>query len=215
MANDRRSWASWVIPLVAAVLGLAGGLAGAYLGARATVTTQRDEARDNRLAEARSKRARVYSDFLSAADRYAGATRRLRAAPERWVGSYKRRYKGFYDGCLDGNKKQCRQLRPVLRVLRACVQRRGKRCRDYRQASTDFLNARPRFQGALNDVYVYGSTRGVQAARKVAGALPPSLYRPGTFRFEGDVPQREFESGYNAVLDTMCREVSAVPRATC
>lgn len=59
------------VPLIAAALGLGGGLAGAYLGAQATVVTQRQQLQDSRNAEARTKRATVYAHFLEAANLYA------------------------------------------------------------------------------------------------------------------------------------------------
>ncbi len=59
------------VPLIAAGLGLGGGLVGAYLGAHATVVTQREQLQASRSAEARTKRATVYAHFLDASNRYA------------------------------------------------------------------------------------------------------------------------------------------------
>lgn len=78
----------------------------------------------------------------------------------------------------------------------------------------DYFPAQSKFQGALNQVYVYGTPRGVRAARKVAGALPPSLFKPRSFSI-GGVDEPVFARGYNAVLNTMCAEVSADPRPAC
>jgi len=58
------------------------GLGGAYLGSNATIATQRDENRESRNAEARTKRATVYRTFLFAGERYSFATLRLSNATE-------------------------------------------------------------------------------------------------------------------------------------
>ncbi len=58
-----------VLVLVAGVL----GVAGAYIGAHAVVATQREQSDETRAAEARVKRARVYTRYLREATRYRSA----------------------------------------------------------------------------------------------------------------------------------------------
>lgn len=167
-----------VVPLIAALLGLGGGLAGAYLGARATITTQREQSREDRRADARTQRAKVYTDFLAAANSSAVA---------------------------------------VARVASSCkVVRRGRATCNLRGGvAVRAAKARYTFQGALNQVYVYGSARGVLAARDVAKALPPSYVGTRyTFHIQ-PIDDASFKAAYNAFLDVMCREVSAEPRSTC
>jgi hypothetical protein len=184
VSKDR---ANYLVPLLAAAIGLAGGLLGAHFGAEATITTQREQAHEARRSEARVKRAKVYSDFLAAADSFESKSRYFTYTIHRRVSK--------------GGS-----------VRAAC--RRAKICGLPRALFDAYSSARSNFQGALNQVYVYGTPRGVRAARELAGGLPPALYKPGSFSI-GDVDEPVFFRGYNAVLDTMCAEVSADPRPTC
>lgn len=79
-----------------------------------------------------------------------------------------------------------------------------------------FEKARAAFQGAINDVYVYGSAAAVAASERVAGTLPASLGNYGpvqklTLIFN----QAGFVSSYRSFQAVMCREVPAIPRSSC
>ncbi len=170
------------VPLIAAVLGLGGGLAGAYLGAHATIVTQREQLQASRSAEARTKRATVYAQFLAASNRYAVETTQ------------------------------------ALSILRKCAHagpRRPFLCSSLGKQAGPAQNARYEFQGALTDVYVYGSTTGVRAALNVADTLPPSVGHLNGHISLVPISEVVFTRTYQAFLSVMCREVSAEPRSTC
>lgn len=97
-----------LVPLLSAAIGLGGGLLGAYLGAHATIVTQRESAREDRLADARDRRAAVYTRFLAATDRNAvsavraaGSCRERRA---RTTCTFPARTESRYEA--DGNRFQ-------------------------------------------------------------------------------------------------------------
>lgn len=77
-----------------------------------------------------------------------------------------------------------------------------------------FEKARHDYQGAINDVYVYGSDAAWEANRKVANVLPLAL---------GNVPRRDipspdaeaFREAYSDFLEVFCREATAEPRQSC
>ena len=77
-----------------------------------------------------------------------------------------------------------------------------------------FERARYDYQGAINDVYVYGSEAAWEANRKVGRVLPAAL---------GNVENRviarpdaeAFRAAYNDFLDVFCREAVAEPRTGC
>ena len=207
---------SIVVPLVAAVVGLAGGLLGAYLGARATIVTQREQAREDRSAEARSKRSRVYSRFVAAADSYRTETWRLFDSIERLATGAPSRNR--LTDCLIGYNEQCRALDRVARrsgrvqQLRACYPRLELLCRPARLGGR-WDKRRFAYVVALNDLYVYGTNRGVRAARRVADALPTGRWESDSHLVAPD--ENAYRKAYRAVLDTMCAEVSADPRPAC
>jgi hypothetical protein len=182
---------SIILTLSVAVLSVAGATGGAYLGSRATIITSREAAREARLAESRTKRANVYSRFLDAAESFSFKTEAVTSAI---------RHSVTRAGSV---KAACKQ------------RRRGTACGVRRSLFNRQDDARADFQGALNDVYIYGSRRGVRAARRVAAALPPSVYNPDERIALDDIKQGKFAAGYSAVLDTMCAEVSPDPRPTC
>jgi hypothetical protein len=183
----------FALVVAAGVIALGGGLGGAWIGANAANRNQRDEAREARQAEARQKRADVYSDFLDAAGAYAGRSREIQTKI---------------------TAVTQRNLRPGQKFTAV---RRFERTLPWRgcpsRVSALPVGSEP-FQGALNDVYVYGSARGVSAARRVAAALPPSLFDPQTVKLGGVIEAR-FKRAYSTVLDTMCAEVSVDPRQAC
>lgn len=166
------------------------GFGGAYLGSHATIVTQRDQASAERQAEARTNRAKVYSAYLDAAVSYGAATRRIQATI--------RAEKGYKPGA----------------PFSLCTTRTARRCIYVKNELRDYLSDQSSFQSALNDVYVYGSTSAIKVARQLAGALPPSLYNPKSF-IVGKVKEKRLAQTYNAMLDTMCREVGTDPRPAC
>lgn len=197
-------------------------LGGALLGSCATIVTQRDQAQESRKAEARVKRASGYKTFLDDAERFADSTRRLGDAIETIITGRPR--SGLLFSCLGAPfrstkpkdqplLKRCITLldRTTPEALERCT---TGRCRGYYAARAAYQPKRADFQAALNDVYIYGSRNGVRAARRVAGALPQALAtRQPTFGAEVD--ERKYKAGYIALLDVMCREVSADPRPNC
>lgn len=74
-----------------------------------------------------------------------------------------------------------------------------------------WLTARHEFQGALNEVYVYGSSDGWDAAGNLAATLPNSVAND----FEFEQPSPDYSSRYIALLAVLCREAVAEPRADC
>lgn len=88
-------------------------------------------------------------------------------------------------------------------------------CRSLVAASRRFLRDRIRFGNALDQVFIYGSSPGVRAARRLAETLPSTAndetgsikqYKPTT----GDFPD-----AYAAMLSVTCNEASAEPRHDC
>jgi len=78
-----------------------------------------------------------------------------------------------------------------------------------------FQKARYTFQGALNNVYVDGTEAAVLASRRLAGSLPPSLGFKPMQSFTLTFDRERFVSSYQSFLTVMCREVPAIPRASC
>ena len=158
--------------LLAGLIAALSGLGGAYLGSRATIVSQREVARESRGAEARTKRATVYADFLDAAERYSAKAKEFEVAA----------------------------LKDFPRVRKGLP------------AEVD--HARSVFLRTRNQVYIFGSRRGVGVVAKISRALPPALLTGGVV-VEGAVDERAFVADYSAMLNTMCAEVSAEPRPTC
>jgi hypothetical protein len=181
----------FAVAMVAGAIGLAGGLGGAWIGANAATNNQRDQAKEARQAEARQKRADVYSDFLDAAVKYATTTRQIQA------------------------KIRAAPVYKPGRTLYICGNPSFQRCTDLDRELPRYLSARSRFQGALNDVYVYGSNPGVELAREMAGALPASLNTPKNGFPIGRVKEEKLSRTYSRILDRMCAEVRSDPRPTC
>lgn len=80
--------------------------------------------------------------------------------------------------------------------------------------SPAFEHARYEYQGAINDVYVYGSEDAWKANLRFTKVLPVAL---------GNFPDRkiyapnptEFHMAYNQFLNVFCREAVAEPRKGC
>ncbi len=177
-----------LVPLVSAVLVFAGALGGAYFGARATVDTQEAQFREAQMTTARNQRAKVYTSFLAAANQYASDDATATTT-------------------IRADCRNSHALRPIYHVT----------CK---HLPSNFLvpvsEARFAFQGALNEVYVYGSARGVLAARRVAGALPRSLIGlSATVPPLKTINEGALTDAYDAFLKVMCQEVSAEPRSKC
>lgn len=78
--------------------------------------------------------------------------------------------------------------------------------------------ARADYQGAINDVYVFGSDEAVDASEAVSAELPPALigldYSQAHLKLNV-VDEAEFTDAYQSFLGVMCQEVSAEPRPGC
>lgn len=206
-----------LLVLVAGLIAALAGLGGAYLGSHATIATQRDQARATQHADARAKRAKVYRAVLDHAQTFASSARRLTDELES-VGTG-RPSTGLLKRCDRSGAKDCRPLGRRARInpkaILACARARNRPCRDLNTALAVYDSERADYQGALNDVYLYGSRFGVRASGRLERALPPAVYSPDARGVGFSVDDAKFVAGYNAVLDTMCREVSANPRPTC
>lgn len=78
-----------------------------------------------------------------------------------------------------------------------------------------YQHARYEFQGAINDVYVYGSDEAWTASKAVSAALPPSL---GTVDSSVQIQAPKysvFTAAYQKFINVMCGEVVPVPRSGC
>jgi xanthosine utilization system XapX-like protein len=77
-----------------------------------------------------------------------------------------------------------------------------------------FEDARHAYQGAINDLYVYGSDVAWAAHTSVAVALPPALGVVEGRSIER-VDRAEFTSAYRDFQKAFCREATAEPREGC
>lgn len=206
-----------VLVLLAAFIAAAAGLGGAYLGSHTAIVTQRDQARDSQLADAREKRARVYRAFLGRAQTFAASARRLTDELESVAAG--RPSAGLLTRCARSGAENCRPPEGRTRIdpkaVLECAQVQNLPCRDLIKAFAVYDADQAKHQRALNDVYVYGSRSGVRAARRLAAALPPAVHSPDARGVGFSVDDAKLGVGYNAVLDVMCREVSADPRPSC
>lgn len=75
-----------------------------------------------------------------------------------------------------------------------------------------WMTARANYQGATNNVFVYGSDEAWQIHGMVAGSLPPAIGSNIQF---GPTDEANFRSAYQAFLSMMCREGNASPRPGC
>jgi len=93
---------------------------------------------------------------------------------------------------------------------------------DLRQRSDSPLiatvaTAQARFQRSLGDVFVYGSSAGVDQAERLAGVFGTSVghvYLSGADYRQG-FDRVRFQEEYRSFQKLMCREVAAVPRGDC
>lgn len=98
-------------------------------------------------------------------------------------------------------------------VVRDFVKRQPKGFKPVgdREPFNTLLNTRYDYQGAINNVSVYGSDAAWQALLQVEAAFPPLF---GGL-VPGPVDGRAFKTAYNNFLTVFCQEVPAVPRAGC
>lgn len=189
-ASETTAKTSLILPLVVAALSVLGAIGGAYLGSRATIITQREQAREERLAEARSQRANVYSDFLQAADRYHLSQTRIAASIKR------------------------AKLSPL-----ACGRQIGTSSGSVCGVGTADLKTNEALRldatAALFDVYAFGSGRGVVIAVGLSKAMPGVLGDSDRRFVTDDVNENSFAASYTSLLRVMCREASASPRRVC
>lgn len=79
-----------------------------------------------------------------------------------------------------------------------------------------FFARRAQFRNALDQVYIYGSSAGVNAARRLAATLPTTLnnekVQVATYHV---VNAAAFPDAYTAFLSVTCSEASPAPRPTC
>jgi hypothetical protein len=214
-----------VLVLIAGLI----GFGGAWVGAHATIVTQRDQAHEARQTEARARRAKVYTTFLDQTEKYAASTRRAHRQARSFLNSLTARAGRRSLAVPDARK--CNRLLTIhacfphidafdrevdLGIVR-CFGRRARHvgCGSLRKSLDAFDAVRIHFQAALNKVFVYGGRLGVDAAQQIARTLPPS----STFGDAADDLRRldntAYRTSYERFLNVMCREVSADPRPTC
>jgi hypothetical protein len=164
------------------------GFGGAWLGSYTTIATERDQARESRQAEARTKRAATYSELLKTSGRYSAADLSLRAGVERMP---------------EQSKGRCRASKSAT-------------CGVADSVFAEWIEARRKFGDALDQVYIYGSPRAVGVAQRLAATLPSTVNDEKglpDYKISGDLSG--YHKTKIAFLNVMCSEVSADPRPTC
>ncbi|MDX6588107.1 MAG: hypothetical protein QOI31_2580 [Solirubrobacterales bacterium] len=99
-----------------------------------------------------------------------------------------------------------------------------KRCADDQASSrpeveaceiAGFFSARYLYQGAINNLYVYGSQDAIEAEGAISATLPSSLGAiSGDFKL-AKVNDSDFRAAYQSFLSIMCRELPPDPRPEC
>lgn len=80
----------------------------------------------------------------------------------------------------------------------------------------EFVTKRNEFQGAINDVYVYGSDAAWLAHQRLAATLPPSLgTRSLHIPSAAELDQDRFAGAYSSFLAVLCQEAVPTPRQGC
>jgi hypothetical protein len=77
----------------------------------------------------------------------------------------------------------------------------------------ELAKARVAYQGALNDVYVYGTDEAWRLTKRLSATMPPTLGFQ-TLQIKR-VNRAAFASAYSAFLARICDEVPARPRPGC
>ncbi|MDX2827795.1 hypothetical protein PV416_43795 [Streptomyces ipomoeae] len=80
---------------------------------------------------------------------------------------------------------------------------------------SEWEDARFEFQGALNEVWIYGSDDAAAQAEVISTTLPESIGFPKPDELHIGVKSVEFAQAYSGFLALMCRELPAVPRNGC
>ncbi|MGQ4712323.1 hypothetical protein ACUN22_01420 [Streptomyces anulatus] len=75
--------------------------------------------------------------------------------------------------------------------------------------------SRAEYQGALNQVWVYGSDQAVTQTGRVSAALPKSLWEPSADELHLTFESANFRAAYQGFQSLMCRELPASPRTAC
>ncbi|MEV7655641.1 hypothetical protein AB0O39_15850 [Streptomyces anulatus] len=75
--------------------------------------------------------------------------------------------------------------------------------------------SRAEYQGALNQVWVYGSDKAVAQTSRVSAALPKSLWEPNADELHLTFESANFRATYQGFQSLMCRELPAIPRTAC
>ncbi|GGK13047.1 hypothetical protein GCM10011583_51260 [Streptomyces camponoticapitis] len=74
---------------------------------------------------------------------------------------------------------------------------------------------RAEYQGALNQVWVYGSDEAVTQTGRISAALPKSLWEPNADELHLTFESANFRTAYQGFQSLMCRELPASPRTAC
>lgn len=121
-------------------------------------------------------------------------------------------YKAFLDTSND-------YANATYQVVRECASTDPavtRRCLQQRITGADFTARRNAFQGAINDISVYGSQDAWSTAQDLAGTLPPSVGNspftdPDTVIDRMIIDQRNYTSWYRLFLLHMRGELQATP----
>lgn len=176
--------ATLVVGVVAAAAAIVGGRIAADGALDAAVAQHREEAIAAQKLEVRVKRADVYAEYLASANSYFLAT----AEYYRYLASFNK-----------GPIAKGRSFKVRFDQNGVDLQAR-------------WLKQRARFQGSVNDVYVYGSDDAWRAQKTISEVLPPSVgAEVKTFEFSvrRDVGV-DFDRGYHRFLRLVCIEVGLI-----
>lgn len=176
--------------LVGALLGAGAG----YLGVERSIEGQLDQQSqafdEDREQRSDDRRGEVYAAFLDAANHYAFATAAITSRLE--------------GDCADDEPPDACFSRLFTELVAAGL-------------VSDFQDARFDYQGALNDVFVFGSDEAVDRSRELSANVPTSLATPGldSLTFGEGVDGSAFTAAYRDFLALMCEELPAQPRQGC
>jgi hypothetical protein len=194
--NDKRAERSHdrfsvIATALVGIVGVVGTLAASCIQVDAQLQNQQAQFAEQRAKEERDKRATVYLGFLDKADLYANATESSRA-------------------CFNRAREAAGPDSRSFEIGPECSRTIGT-----------LAPTRHGFQGARNQVYVYGTQAAEDQAGLIAGYLPPAiggqpesgLPELGT-KFN-NFDRLEFRQLYQDFQVIICREVPAQPRTAC
>ena len=179
------------ITALAGIVGAVGGFAGSSLQVDAQLQNQQAQFAEQRAKEERDKRATVYLDFLDKANLYANATESSRA-------------------CFNRAREAAGPNARSFEIGPECSKTIGT-----------LAPTRHGFQGARNQVYVYGTQAAEDQAGLIAGYLPPAVGgQPESGLPElgtdfNNFDRLQFRKLYQDFQVIVCREVPAQPRTSC